>query len=116
MLRTLGVSAEGGLRAYPLNLMQLVLPKEKVKAASQYLSQSEIQFISTMNMNIRVNNKAHQIPHSQCLNVLIGDLIKEKQNGIAVAVNNKVVSMELWNTTLLNENDHVTIIQATQGG
>ncbi len=38
------------------------------------------------------------------------------KKGIAVAVNNAVVPKGNWNTYLLQENDKITVIQATQGG
>ena len=38
------------------------------------------------------------------------------QKGIAVAVNNAVVPKAEWSTKILNENDKITIIKATQGG
>ncbi|WP_345005327.1 sulfur carrier protein ThiS [Snuella lapsa] len=36
--------------------------------------------------------------------------------GIAVAVNNAIVPRDQWDSTIFNSNDHVLIIQATQGG
>ncbi|MEK6493687.1 sulfur carrier protein ThiS [Myroides odoratimimus] len=39
-----------------------------------------------------------------------------KQRGIAVAVNQKVISKACWTTHLLSADDHILIITATQGG
>ncbi len=36
--------------------------------------------------------------------------------GLAVAVNDAVVPRSTWESFLLNENDTITIIRATQGG
>ena len=36
--------------------------------------------------------------------------------GLAVAINNSVVPRANWESFLLNENDTITIIRATQGG
>lgn len=36
--------------------------------------------------------------------------------GVAVAVNNEVIPKEQWSSRLLQENDSVLIITATQGG
>ncbi len=36
--------------------------------------------------------------------------------GLAIAVNNAVVPRANWESFLLNENDTITIIRATQGG
>ena len=38
------------------------------------------------------------------------------QKGIAVAVNNSVIPKSEWQNKILNENDKITIIRATQGG
>ncbi|MDM1396300.1 sulfur carrier protein ThiS [Myroides odoratimimus] len=39
-----------------------------------------------------------------------------KQRGIAVAVNQKVISKTCWTTHLLSADDDILIITATQGG
>ncbi|GAA4850113.1 sulfur carrier protein ThiS [Algivirga pacifica] len=47
------------------------------------------------------------------------NLIEEQQfsqQGIAVAVNNNIVPKINWASHVLNANDHITIIGATQGG
>ncbi|MFK7899493.1 MAG: sulfur carrier protein ThiS [Cyclobacteriaceae bacterium] len=47
------------------------------------------------------------------------DLLEEMRislKGIAVAINNKVVSRFEWKKTQIKENDKITIIRATQGG
>ena len=40
----------------------------------------------------------------------------QNQKGIAVAVNNAVIPKAEWQDKILNENDKITIIKATQGG
>lgn len=42
--------------------------------------------------------------------------IPNKQNGIAVAINNTVVPKSNWDNHLLKETDEILIISATQGG
>ena len=37
-------------------------------------------------------------------------------NGIAVAINNKIISKTNWETQQFNNNDTILIITATQGG
>lgn len=68
-------------------------------------------------MELIINHKKkffERIPSS------LGDLLLSenliKGNGIAVALNNKVVPKDNWNSTLLNSNDTILIITATQGG
>jgi len=38
------------------------------------------------------------------------------QNGIAVAVNNQIITKTNWAQTALKNNDEILIIKATQGG
>lgn len=38
------------------------------------------------------------------------------ERGVALAVNNKIVSRTNWTETVLNEGDNVTIIKAAFGG
>ena len=42
--------------------------------------------------------------------------VPQKQNGIAVAVNNTIIPKSDWNSYHLHPNDQVLIISATQGG
>lgn len=37
-------------------------------------------------------------------------------NGIAVAINDSIVSSHKWETSFLNQSDNILIIKATQGG
>lgn len=39
-----------------------------------------------------------------------------RTNGMAIAVNDKVISKSEWNNFQLNDNDKIVIIKATQGG
>jgi sulfur carrier protein len=66
-------------------------------------------------MKLKVNNKPSEFQGSY-LNQLLLDINLAETKGIAVAVNNKVISRNEWNTHTLNENDIITIIRATQGG
>ncbi|TDW49628.1 sulfur carrier protein ThiS [Flavobacterium sp. 270] len=42
--------------------------------------------------------------------------IPNKQNGIAVAVNNTIIPKLKWNSHFIQETDEIIIISATQGG
>lgn len=66
-------------------------------------------------MTINVNNQEQNIEFSSSLEYLLKSL-NITSKGIAIALNNKVISKNDWKNTLLKEQDHVTIIQATQGG
>ncbi len=66
-------------------------------------------------MIINVNHQPKEITKTTDLgNLLLA--LQISTNGIAVAVNNKIITKSLWEATQLSENDEVTIIQATQGG
>ncbi len=66
-------------------------------------------------MKLTLNNKPTEFQGSN-LNQLLLDVNLAETKGIAVAVNNKVIPRNEWNTHKLNENDSITIIRATQGG
>lgn len=67
-------------------------------------------------MEINFNNHPHQIPGQASVQILINDLLGEKQKGIAVAVNEAVVSKMDWENYVLQPGDKVLVIKATQGG
>lgn len=66
-------------------------------------------------MTINVNNKPQSISGNSSVSTLLEQL-NIVSVGIAIAVNNEIVSKEKWSDTLLQKEDRVTIIQATQGG
>ena len=67
-------------------------------------------------MNISVNNEQTIIPDNLFLSDLIEKLNLSQKKGIAAAINNSVIPKNIWNLTLLKENDNILIIKATQGG
>lgn len=67
-------------------------------------------------MEIILNNNKQSISEQTCLYDVVFSQVGEKQNGIAVAVNNSVIPKQNWKTTQLNSNDTILIIKATQGG
>lgn len=50
------------------------------------------------------------------LEALLAIELPGKRKGIAVALNNRIIPLSAWAETLLNHNDSVLIITATQGG
>ena len=66
-------------------------------------------------MTINVNNKQQNIKELASLRDVI-NAMNISMNGIAIAINNVVVVKQEWDTTLIKDNDDITIIQATQGG
>jgi sulfur carrier protein len=68
-------------------------------------------------MELKINNQHKQFDGEKLSAQALLDLeFPNKQNGIALAVNNTVIPKTLWETTLLNETDDILIIIATQGG
>lgn len=68
-------------------------------------------------MELKINN---QIKQFQADVLHIQDVLdienSQKQNGIAVAINNIVIPKSNWNSHILEETDEILIISATQGG
>lgn len=68
-------------------------------------------------MELKINNQIKQFPlDSLTVQALLDLEIPEKQNGIALAINNTVIPKSNWNTHLIQETDDILIISATQGG
>jgi sulfur carrier protein len=67
-------------------------------------------------MEVFINNQAVLLQESTSLyHLLLQNSLAEKK-GIAVAVNNKVISRAAWAGHQLSPHDKITIIHATQGG
>ena len=68
-------------------------------------------------MELKINNQTKQFAtDSLTVQALLNLEIPEKQNGIALAINNTVIPKSDWNSHLIKENDDILIISATQGG
>lgn len=65
-------------------------------------------------MRLTVNNKEGSFV-STTLSELISEL-EISTAGIAVAVNRKIISRQLWEQTVLTEGDSIVIIKAVYGG
>ena len=68
-------------------------------------------------MELKINHQIKQF-NAESLSVqsLLDLEIPNKQNGIAVAINNTVVPKINWSQHLVSETDEILIISATQGG
>ena len=71
---------------------------------------------SLIDLTITINNKTEISTTQEKLFGLLSRLNLSGKQGIAVAVNNTVVSKTNWDSYELKENDKITIIRATQGG
>jgi len=67
-------------------------------------------------MEVKINNQNKILPEASTLQQLLDQVTPEMQKGIAVAVNNSVIPKAHWQTHLIQPNDDVLIIKATQGG
>lgn len=65
-------------------------------------------------MNIRINDKETEVGAKSLLELATELSLPEK--GVAVAVNNKMVTRTQWSDTRLNNGDNVVIIKAVCGG
>jgi len=68
-------------------------------------------------MELKINHQIKQF-NAESLSVqsLLDLEIPNKQNGIAVAINNTVIPKTNWNQHFVSETDEILIISATQGG
>jgi len=67
-------------------------------------------------MNIYVNNKMQEIQGQPKITDALASLNIVSQKGIAIAINNNVVPKTEWDNYILQDEDKVTLIRATQGG
>lgn len=62
-----------------------------------------------------INGTAHELPSGATVTQAVRTLT-EVRSGVAVAVNDEVVSRGAWDTTALAEADRVEVLTAVQGG
>lgn len=68
-------------------------------------------------MEVTVNQQLYTIPDGCTVQTLLSDVLGSSPGkGLAVAINQTIVSKIHWQTALLNHGDHIIIITATQGG
>lgn len=67
-------------------------------------------------MNITVNGNAQDVDNATSVTALLADMNLEIKKGLAVAVNDEVLTKDQWNKYTLKDDDKVLIIKASQGG
>jgi len=67
-------------------------------------------------MNIYINNKLQELPADSSIAVALETMNISSPKGIAVAINNNVIPKTEWDSYILQHDDKVTLIKATQGG
>lgn len=66
-------------------------------------------------IKVNVNNVSYEFAIAITLEEVLEQLAIP-QHGIAVAINQNIISKPVWERTKLEDNDNVLIIKATQGG
>lgn len=66
-------------------------------------------------MQIRVNDDAIECPDN-CSLIMLLDQLGLAPQGLAIAVNQGIISKNQWSDLSLNAEDQVTLIRATAGG
>ena len=66
-------------------------------------------------ITVKVNQKAKQTQADTTLQNLVNDL-DIASHGIAIAINQQIISKINWNKQKLQNGDNILIIKATQGG
>ena len=66
-------------------------------------------------INIKVNNTFHKIQPNSSLEVVLNTL-SIPVNGIAVAINQDIITKSDWGLKTIIDGDQILVITATQGG
>lgn len=67
-------------------------------------------------MEITVNQQNYSVSEVCSLQQMLDTVLLQSAKGIAIAVNQEVISKSNWQAYQLKRGDSVTIIKATQGG
>lgn len=67
-------------------------------------------------MEVLINNQLHTLPSNATILKTLNELFPGSLKGVAVAVNNEVITRSDWDIVFLKSTDKVSIIKATQGG
>jgi sulfur carrier protein len=67
-------------------------------------------------MEITVNQQSYSVSETCSLQQMLASVFSQSANGIAIAVNQEIISKSNWDTYVLQPGDNITVIKATQGG
>ncbi|HET8828656.1 MAG TPA: sulfur carrier protein ThiS [Pelobium sp.] len=67
-------------------------------------------------MEITVNKQIYQIQPNCDIQQLFSAVLNQPTQGLAIAINQKVIPKTQWENHLLHSGDQIIIIKATQGG
>ena len=68
-----------------------------------------------MQQSVWVNGTATDVPSGESVAELVSR-VSDRTTGIAVAVNQNVLTKDEWSRTALRAGDRIEIVSATQGG
>ena len=66
-------------------------------------------------VTVRINNKPRDVAPGATLLTVLQETSTPLQ-GIAVAVNNKIISQSRWSAVFVEHGDDILVVKATQGG
>lgn len=66
-------------------------------------------------MNVMINGAAHEVPEGTTVGQAVRTLTAAT-TGVAVAVNDEVVTRSAWESTALADRDKIEVLTAVQGG
>lgn len=67
-------------------------------------------------MKVSINKQDYELADGTTLLAALKQVPNIPEKGIAVAVNNQVVSLSKWQETTLTDGDKITVIKAFYGG
>jgi len=67
-------------------------------------------------MEISINQQRTEIPERFSVEQLLSFLFADSKKGIAIAINQAIIPKTEWPIHILNPEDKITLIKATQGG
>ena len=67
-------------------------------------------------MEVTINNQNHLLNEACSIAQMLALVLFSETNGLAIAVNQTIISKSDWDRYMLNPGDQVIIIKATQGG
>jgi sulfur carrier protein len=101
--------------------MQLVLPKEKVDRLPSCCHSLKCDYPllhKFPGMDILINEQLKSFPDHDRISAdeLVSLSYPASQNGIALAIGDKVIPKTQWKETFISAEDKILIFKATQGG
>jgi sulfur carrier protein len=67
-------------------------------------------------MEITFNNRKQELEEQTSVQNALDSWLGDKQQGVAVAVNDTIVPRTQWENYILKPDDNILVIKATQGG